>query len=389
MADNRPRKTPDRHTPAGSSVPHEAQGAHGGEVYRLARRLGVAPDAILDFSSNANSLCDDLTRAILEAIPYPYRHYPDTWCSALRERIAAHEQVSPASVLVGNGSSENIFLTVQQLRPRTAVLLAPIFSEYVRACEAFGVEYTLIPCREEHGFACTGRELTLLAEHPADMAIICSPNNPACVTYENMADILGAVRARTVVIDNTYAEFLWGLPEYAANRHAAYRPLLPEQTELVTVQSFTKFFYCTGVRLGYSVSSEPLTRRLGEGKTPWTVSAFAEQAGLAFMDERKALPAYRARLSDMRRERAAFAAALAETGLFMADKIFQGVNFITARLRQPGRAAEVYARLLEHAVLVRVCDNIPGMPPGFLRMQVREQAAWQRLTSVLASLRPA
>ncbi|UZP68881.1 aminotransferase class I/II-fold pyridoxal phosphate-dependent enzyme [Desulfovibrio mangrovi] len=360
----------------------QTQGTHGGEVYRLARSMGVSPDAILDFSSNANSLCDDLTRAILGEIDYPYRHYPDTWCSELRDVLARHENVSPESILVGNGSSENIFLTIQQLRPRHVVMLAPIFSEYVRACEAFGVPYTLIPCSADNGFACREHELNALRELQADLAIICSPNNPACVTYDNMADILSAVQASTILVDNTYSEFLWGLPAYEDNRLTVYRELVNTDTQVITVQSFTKFFYCTGVRLGYSVASPALTERLAAGKTPWTVSAYAEQAGIAFMNS---MQSYRDRLHPMREERRHFVSALQATGAFAEDRIFSGVNYVTAGLKTPERSQEVYASLLEQGILVRVCDNIPGMPAGYLRMQVREESAWRRLTAALHS----
>lgn len=359
------------------------QGTHGGEVYRLARTLGVTPDAILDFSSNANSLCDDLTSGILGRISYPYRHYPDTWCSALREVLAGHEQVSPDSILVGNGSSENIFLAIQQLRPQHVVLLAPIFSEYVRACEAFNVPYTLVPCSAANGFACTEQELDTLRRTQADLAIICSPNNPACVTYANMAEILHATQAATVLVDNTYSEFLWGLPEYDANRLTVYTDMVRKGVEVMTVQSFTKFFYCTGVRLGYSVASPVLTERLAKGKTPWTVSAFAEQAGIAFM---AGMGAYRERLDMMRELRTGFINALQQTGCFVNDRIFAGVNYVTAGLRKPEEAQQVYGALLAQGILVRVCDNIPGMPQGFLRMQVREESAWLRLAQALQNI---
>lgn len=363
----------------------ETQGTHGGEVYRLARILGTTPDSILDFSSNANSLCDDLTATIVRSIDYPYRHYPDTWCETLRNAIATHEDVEPASILVGNGSSENIFLTIARLRPKHALLVAPIFSEYARACQAMGVPYTLLTCRPEHGFDLTAQDLEVLRESNADLVVLCSPNNPACITYPAVERILQSVRAATVLVDNTYSEFLWGQPEYAANRYTAYAPCIPEETQLITVQSFTKFFYCTGIRLGYSIASPTLTATLAEGKTPWTVSAFAEQAGCAFLG---AIDAYRERLPAMRTERAHFMLALKECGVFEQETIFGGVNFVTARLMQPCDAERWHTALLQQGMLVRVCDNIPGMPEGFLRMQVREEAAWTRLIAALSTPLP-
>ncbi len=366
------------------------QNGHGGAVYHLSRSLGIAPDAFLDFSSNANSLCDDLTHTILSKLTVPYRHYPDSACAALREHLAAHEGVSPDCILPGNGSSENIHLAIQQLRPRHAIILAPIFSEYVRACQIFGTRVTLVPCSPEHGFSCTETELSLLANTDADMAILCSPNNPACVTYTNIAAILNRLRVKTALIDTTYSEFLWGQADYAGSRFSALAAMARSGTDIVAVQSFTKFFYCTGVRLGYSVATPEVTARLEQGKIPWSVSTFAEQAGIAFLQH---ISLYRERLPALRQERAAFAHALrtAKTGegeglpLFKKETIFEGVNFVIAQLFRPADAAALQDHLTHHGLLVRVCDSIPGMPVGFLRMQVRERRAWEHLIQTMAT----
>nr|WP_230404573.1 hypothetical protein [Nitratidesulfovibrio sp. HK-II] len=128
------------------SVALPDQSAHGGEVYRVARELGVAPEDILDCGSNGFAHAVDLTRALVEAQPHPFEHYPDPDSTALRQRLAAHEGVSPGQLLVGNGSSELIWLALRVLRPTRVTLLGPTFSEYVRACETHA-----IPWRVLHG----------------------------------------------------------------------------------------------------------------------------------------------------------------------------------------------------------------------------------------------
>ena len=42
--------------------------------------------------------------------------------------------------------------------------------------------------------------------------------------------------------------------------------------------------------------------------------------------------------------------------------------------------------LIAHGVLVRSCDTIPGMPPGFIRMQVRSPEELAPLYAALARL---
>lgn len=370
------------HRPAPPTSPFPPTNTHGGEVLRLARERGCSPSAINDFSSNANSLCKDLTQILLEKIPYTHQYYPDAGCTELRHVLAAHENVSPQEILIGNGSSENIFLSIMQCAPRKVLLVAPIFSEYARACEAHAIPYELLTCSPQNDFACTKEELQRLHASTADMVILCSPNNPAGICYPNIQKIIEAVSAPYLLIDNTYREFLWGTQAYKENSIPKYRQWAQKNTEIISVQSFTKFFYCTGVRLGYSIASEALTNSFANAKPPWTVSDFAEKSGLAFMEH---IEWYRARLPQLREHTQNFIKALADTGVFSPEKLFAGVNFVCCGLKNPEQAKTVYTSLLRQQILVRLCDNIPGMPQGFFRIQVRSPQDWPPLLKALHS----
>jgi threonine-phosphate decarboxylase len=49
----------------------------------------------------------------------------------------------------------------------------------------------------------------------------------------------------------------------------------------------------------------------------------------------------------------------------------------------PARAGILQNYLLERGMLIRDCDNIPGMRPGFVRIQVRSAEDNRRLLAVL------
>ncbi|WP_051363858.1 pyridoxal phosphate-dependent aminotransferase [Oleidesulfovibrio alaskensis] len=364
-----------------------AQGSHGGDVVRLAGRLGISPTDILDFSSNANSLCDDLTRQVLAQTGYAHSHYPDSECTGLRHRIAGFEETQPERILAGNGSSELIYLAMHSLKPRRVLLIAPVFSEYVRACQACGADYRLFETDPYDGFDIPERHICRLHDavtaYRPDMAVICAPSNPACTDYSRMDDILHALDCPHVLVDNSYLDFLWGTPAYSRHGMAAYAGCTRTETKVISLRSMTKFFYCTGVRLGYCHADEQTIERMNRCKTPWSVWHAAQQAGTAFLDR---MDEYRLRLPAMRAEKTAFAGALRNTGIFDNNLVLEGANFVTARLQRPAKAATVYTELLQHGILVRLCDNIPGMPQGFIRMQVREKKAWSRLTAILGTL---
>lgn len=340
---------------------------HGGEVLAAARAKGVGPEELLDFSSNADSLVKDLTETIVHSIPYPYEYYPDDGCRELVDALAGTEGVDAAEILVGNGSSELIFLCLQALKPGKVVIVGPVFSEYARACENLGIEYELYLLDEDNGFALTRDDMDALARIAGDMLILCIPNNPTTAVYGDLDILLGHGKRRHILVDNTYREFLYGTPAYDEQDVRRYRSLVPEGTSIISLQSFTKAYYCTGIRLGYLLAPQKIVATLKSCKPPWTVSRFAELAGLAFLENRDAYRKSRRMLPALRE---AFVVDLKSTGLF--EKVqASDLNFVLAKLSADRDVVHLQAYLLEHKMLVRNCDSIPGMPKGYIRLQVR------------------
>jgi threonine-phosphate decarboxylase len=361
---------------------HNPFGIHGGNVLSAAREKGVAPDRVLDFSSNADSLCRDLTEKIVRSIDYPYHMYPDIGCPELTRALAADEQVEPDNILAGNGSSELIFLCFSALKPKRVRIVAPTFSEYVRACENLDIDHDLYLLEEENGFSLTESDMRAIAADPADMLVLCTPNNPTTAVYRDIAPLLqGAFR--TVLVDNTYQEFLHGHPAHHDHGYARYRSQAAPDTAVISMQSFTKAFYCTGIRLGYLVAPIEIRNRLASHQPPWTVSRFAELAGLRFLDERERYRTQRKVIPGLREE---FVKGLEKSGLFARIHRSE-VNYLLCRLSVETDMERVQKGLLKAGILVRNCDSIPGMPRGHIRMQVRSREENERLLEGLEELR--
>lgn len=365
-----------------NSTPSQKQGSHGGEIFRVARETGTALADIMDFSSNANSLCKDITEEILfsnmKGAYSDYNHYPDTWSAELTVAIAEHESVTPHEVLVGHGSTETIFLTFQQLKPKSVLLVGPMFSEYEKACSTFAERYDVVTCTSDTSFVPDTADFAKSSQY--DLVVLCSPNNPATITYPNMQEVLKAISSPYILIDSTYREFMYGEEAYAATETKQYRKWCNKNSHIITMHSFTKFFYCTGIRLGYALSDEKTIQLLQKGKMPWTVTASAQKAGLSFLEN---IERYRDRLPQMRNFRKEFVEAIRLTNVFAPDKIFAGVNFLFCRLHDPNHGADFYAFLFERNILVRLCDNIPGTEKGFIRMQVKTPQEWEPLIQAL------
>ncbi len=345
-------------------------GQHGGEIVRLARLLGCQPEDILDFSNNADTLIFPLTEELIRTTPVPFAWYPDTTCSALAHDIAEHENVTPEQVIVANGSSELVFLALSVLAPARALVIAPIFSEYVQACQRLGIPYELHVLKESNEFRLDEADIRAIARRADDMLILCTPANPAGVADAGMTALLGQLRCRTVLADLAYREFLHPDPAYARDCHHRFAGQLSGSTELLSLGSFTKYFCCPGIRLGYGLGSAALINRLQQRRAPWMVSGFHEALGRRFLEQ---LDAFRAARKDFSAQREAFRRGLLATGAFDRANA-SDLNFIAARLR-PGLSGQaVFHHLLARRLLVRLCDAIPGMPANYLRMQIKTPA---------------
>ena len=339
---------------------------HGGDVY--------SHDVLLDFSANVNPLGTppQVREAVAEAAAR-LAAYPDPYCGALREALAALHGVDKADVLCGNGAAELIFQFVLALRPRRALLPVPSFSEYETALCAFGCETEFYPLRREQGFAVT----EALLEHitpETDALLLCTPNNPTgvCIDWELLQRILARCRetGTWLLLDECFIDLTD--PEAA-------RSLIPELRcgdKVLILRAFTKLYGMAGARLGYAVCrNRDFALEMCRMVQPWNVSTTAQAAGLAalgcteFVAQTKRLIAQEKQYL-LRELRALGIAVLPGKANYL---MLSGVP-------------ELYEKLLEKRILIRSCANYRGLDTGDCRIAVRTHEENAQLIAALREI---
>src|SRR5688572_21214121 len=170
--------------------------AHGGRVFDAARRWGIAPEEVIDFSANINPI--GAPPGALIAIeksfsPVNLRSYPDSHALALA--IAEKHGVSPDEVVIGPGSAALMFAVLRATAPASALIPEPGFAEYFRACAAVEAEMLRPRLTEENGFKPDFAALArLIEERKCDLLILNSPHNPTGLLYE-IEDLLALVES--------------------------------------------------------------------------------------------------------------------------------------------------------------------------------------------------
>ena len=257
-------------------------------------------------------------QACLQRGQTQYTHAPGLW--ALRQRIAAWYgtrfdiQVEPERILVTAGASAALQLVALALfEPGDEVLMPdpsyPCNRQFVAAAGGTARLVTTGPDTRWQLSAAT------VADHwtPATRGVLlASPSNPTgtSIAQAEMATIADVVRARggVTIVDEIYL----GLSYEEQFGHSA----LQLGDDIVSVNSFSKYFGMTGWRLGWLVLPRQLVapmERLAQNLYI-CASAVAQHAALACF-EPASLAEYELRRAEFKRRRDYVVGALEDMGL--------------------------------------------------------------------------
>jgi threonine-phosphate decarboxylase len=334
---------------------------HGGRVYDAARRWKVAPDEVVDFSSNINPLgppprvlaeiANSLSSTRLRAYPDPH---------SFAKTLADKHRLMPDEIVVGSGVASLIFAVMRALLPARVLILEPAFAEYARGCVAVKAAVTPWLLGEGDDFAPDFVGLTqALSERQFDLVILNSPHNPSGRQYDR-DDLLALIDAAernnvSVMLDEAFIDYV---PE------SSLLPLAATKARLIVLRSLTKFYAIPGLRVGYAVCGAALAREIAAQIDPWSVSTIALEAGRATLAEDDFEVRSRQVNSAAREE---FATALRHVGL----QVFQSVaNFLLAKLPR-GLGADLALWLESERTLIRRCDSFSGLTDQHIRLAVR------------------
>lgn len=343
---------------------------HGAVTAGELAQHGLALDAVLDFSVSTNP-CGPSPAALVALRAVDPGRYPDPEARELRSALAARCGVPVERVAVGNGSAELIWaVAAAYVAPGDrALVVGPTFGEYaaaVRAVDAALVEWR---ARAADGFAVDVAALgAVCAREQPRLVFLCDPNNPTGVLLGAgaVAALLDAAPEALLVVDESYRPFVDAPPDLA--------PLLARDN-LLLLRSLTKDQALAGLRLGYALGTPEAIAALRLVRPAWSVSAAAQAAGLAALDDE---PHWRRSLATVREARAYLLERLTAFGLRVYPP---AANFL---LVEVGDGAAVRAALLRHGCVVRDCASF-GLP-SCIRIGVRTPPECARLVEAIRAV---
>jgi histidinol-phosphate aminotransferase len=254
----------------------------GRPIEEVARELGLPAEAIIKLASNENPLGPSrLALAAMRKALAQVNLYPDGNAFYLKQKLAAKLAVSPAHLILGNGSNEILELLGHVLLApgAEAVVSQYCFAVYPIVTALFGAKLVVVPAKDY------GHDLEAMrgAITPnTRIVFVANPNNPTGTTASAAAlsQFVNAVPENVVVaLDEAYLEFL--------EQPLEWLPLIRggAQPNLILLRTFSKIYGLAGLRLGYGIGHPELISELEKVRQPFNVNSVAQAAAYAALDD--------------------------------------------------------------------------------------------------------
>jgi histidinol-phosphate aminotransferase len=312
----------------------------------------VGVDRVIVLSANENPLGPSpKAREAYDAMADELHRYPDGGALALRQAIGKRFRLDPDRIVCGAGADELISLLIGAYAgPGDEVLYSQYgFLMYAISAKAAGA--TPVTAPEKNLTA----DVDALLEHVTEntrMLFLANPNNPTgtCLPASELRRLRENLRDDVLlVIDAAYAEYV-GAADYDAGEELA-----GSCDNVIMLRTFSKIFGLASQRLGWAYGPAAIIDVLNRVRGPFNVTASAQAAGVAAVEDVEHVDASRAHND---RWMAWLTQQLGGLGIEVPSS---AGNFILARFPDKAGADAAYAHLMSRGIITRLMGGY-GLP---------------------------
>ncbi len=318
----------------------------------------------LDFNENtvgtSARVLQRLRQALGQGRPAVYPEY-----GSLRQTLARHFKVAPASLLLTNGTDEAIQVFVNTYIDSGAqvVTLSPSYAMYRFYAELAGASVREIPYRAP-ALAFPLEELLEAITAATRGVLLANPNNPTgtAISRRGLEKILARASGAAVLVDEAYFDFCG----------VTALPLLETYPNLFVCRTFSKAYGLAALRAGCLFSRRENVEFLRKAQSPYSVNMLAATAAAAAVQDRSFLRRY---VAESLAARQVLYRGLERLGVAYYPS---QANFVL--FQAGGRAAEICGKLRRRGILVR--DRSYELP-GCVRVTAGTRAQARRFLKEL------
>jgi histidinol-phosphate aminotransferase len=326
----------------------------GKSIEEIAVGYGIRPEDIIKLGSNENPLGPS-PKAVdaVKSMSGSIHIYPSVDAGELRSALAKYVGYPENQVVMGAGM-DGVVDTLMRLfiQPGlSAIIPTPTFSYFEIAVRAAGGTPVFIKRLPDYSID-TGALISSI-DASTRLIYLCSPNNPSgnLIDESDVRKIVESTHA-IVFLDEAYVEFA----------QKSLVGLVAEYENLVVGRTMSKAMGLAGLRAGYAIVPEWISKEYMKATTPFAISRIAVASGLAALKDMD----YRKRTIDN-----------VLTGRkFLSDKLSEccrvypsEANFILIDI-SPKNSKDVTEALLRRGIIVRDCTSFKDAGESLMRITV-------------------
>lgn len=254
----------------------------GKPIEETARELNVGPESIVKLASNENPLGPSpASVAVMKTALDQAELYPDGSAFYLTRELASRLGLTPANIILGNGSNEIIeFAAHAFLNAGDNVVVSQYaFIAYKIIATLFNAE-TIEVSGPNYGQDLNGM---LEAITPRTrLVFIPNPNNPTgtLVSQPDIDRFMERVPDGVVtVFDEAYYEFLDSPPDTLR--------YVRENRNVIVLRTFSKIHGLAGLRVGYGIAAPAMIEILQKTREPFNVNSIGQVGALAALGDQE------------------------------------------------------------------------------------------------------
>jgi histidinol-phosphate aminotransferase len=341
----------------------------GRPVQEVARELGLPPRDIIKLASNENPLGPSpKALAALKKAICQIHAYPDGSAFYLKQKLAGTLGVTPAHLVLGNGSNDIIELLAHALLGPGGELVVSqyCFAIYPIVARLLGARVVTVPARHYgHDLPAMLRAVTVNTK----LVFVANPNNPTG-TLAPDADVRRLLEelpeSVVLAMDEAYFEFLDKPLDLLPLIRAGRKP------NLILLRTFSKIYGLAGLRFGYGIAHPDFIAALEKIRQPFNVNSLAQAAALAALDDT-------AHVQKTRRNNFQGRKFLEKSLAAMnVEFVPSSANFVLAKV---GAGQEVFEQLQRRGIITRPMGGY--QLPEFIRISIGTPAENRRCVKAL------
>jgi histidinol-phosphate aminotransferase len=376
----------------------------GRPIEEVARELGLPADDIIKLASNENPLGPSrLALAAMRKALATVNLYPDGNAFYLKQKLAAKLNLTPAHLILGNGSNEIIeflghaLLAPGEEREESSAQLSPpgeigkdvtvanvggtlsplpevvvsqyCFAVYPIVTALFGARLVAAPARD---YSHDLQAMLCAINENTRIVFVANPNNPTgtTVAHEDLLRFIAAVPQRVLIaLDEAYIEFLEDPIDLIPDIREGRRP------NLILMRTFSKIYGLAGLRLGYGIAHPEFIAELEKVRQPFNTNLVAQAGALAALDD--TAHAEKTRRINSRGLKF-YSKAFRKLGL---EFVRSSANFILVRV---GEGQRVFTEMQKLGVIVRPMGGY--LLPEWVRISIGTPKENQRCLKALKTV---